>query len=173
MTREDADDLRMARAGFVRFEGRWYTEAGLGAYLEARRELLKLEALAAAHRAEREAALRKAREEEERIAKIAAERKAIEAALARAEADRIARDELIRENQRLLDRLRAANSGWGYDGYGYGYGSRYRSWWPYGGSRYVGASHGSSRRHDHGRRGGATLGFSWTRGNFRVRGVVR
>ena len=166
--REAVKDLQMARAGFLRFEGRWFTEAGLAAYLAAKKELFEMEAVAEDRRAAREAEARKAREDEERIAKLAAERKAIEAALKQAEEDRLARDALIRENQRLLDRLLDHRD----RGYGYGYDSGWS--WPYGMPYFSGSRSLSARCNDlHRVSRGSSLRFSWTRGNFRVRGAVR
>jgi hypothetical protein len=131
LTAAAAVDASMAERGFLRYQGRWYTEAGLTAYLDARREELKIEAEAERRRVEREALARKAREDEERLKLLTAERKMVEDALAAAQQTRKERDELLQQNRDLIDLMRDRSwdrgwyGGWGYVGGWYG-GRRYR-----------------------------------------------
>jgi hypothetical protein len=159
----DADQARVAamgEKGFIRYEGRYFTESGLLAFLDARREEQKIEAEIDRRRAEREAAERRAREEEERIRLIAAERKLLEDALAEAEQIRQERDALLLQNRDLIDLVRdlSWNSGWiGTWGVSYG------GW-------------GNSRRTLRRPRPvpyGPRIGIRYDGGNVQVRGVVR
>ncbi len=171
----DALEASMAERGFLRFQGRWYTEAGLLAYLDARREEQKIVAEAERRRAERDALARRAREEEEKLKLLKAERKAVEDALAAARQIRRERDELLRQNRDLIDLMR--DRSWGYGGYGswmyYGAGC-------YGGTGIYGAGYGVRyvrrrvcRPLAHPLPISGAIGFRQTRGNVHIGGVFR
>jgi len=173
----EALEASMAERGFLRFQGRWYTEAGLLAYLDARREEQKIEAEAERRRAEREALARQAREEEEKLKLLQAERKAVEDALAAAEQTRRERDELLRQNRDLIDLMR--DRSWDYGRYGYG------AWMYYGAGCYGGAGiYGAGYGVRYVRRRvcrplahplpiSGAIGFRQARGNVHIRGVFR
>ena len=143
LTAAAAVDASMAERGFLRYQGRWYTEGGLTAYLDARREELKIEAEAERRRVEREGLARKAREDEERLKLLTAERKMVEDALAAAQQTRKERDELLQQNRDLIDlmRDRSWDRGW-YGGWGY-VGRWYVRRW-YGGGGWLGGCGGYS-----------------------------
>jgi hypothetical protein len=163
MTPEEAKQAAMAEAGLIPFEGKWFSEAGLRAYLEAKVEQARVEEAVAKARAEREKAELEAKAAEEELAKKKAERKAVEEALARLEADRRERDRLRREIDALRNLLYdayyrgALGTGWGCAtpavAVPVGYGRR--AW--------------GRGRYD----GGPRIGFEWDRGNLRVRGRIR
>ncbi len=174
LSRGDALNARMAERGFVRYQDRWFTEAGLLAYLDARREELKIEAMAERLRAEREALARKEREDEERLKLLVAERRMVEDALAAAEQTRRERDELLRQNRDLIDlmRERSYSSGWygGWGIYGSWYGGGYlgrRIWRPM--HRATTFSMGGSFRSTFPTGGGLRI----RRGNVRLGGAFR
>jgi len=133
MTPEEARNAKMAAVGLFRFEGQWFTDAGLKAYLAAKKEDALLRAEEEKRRMVREEALRKVRLEEERLAKEKAERLAIEAAVRRAEEDRRELERLERENEemRALVRRLLVREAW-YDRYAFG-GFGFYGWPAYGG----------------------------------------
>lgn len=164
LSRGDALNAKMADRGFIKYEGRWFTEAGLLAWLDARREEQKIEAEAERRRVEREALARQQREEEERLALIEAERKVVEDALAAAQQTRRERDELLAQNRNLIDllRFRSFDDGWygGWMSYGNWYGAGYV------GRRICGPVQYVAPR-------SAGWGFRINRGNVAVRGAFR
>ena len=171
----EALEASMAERGFLRFHGRWFTEAGLRAYLDARREEQKIEAEAERRRAEREALARQAREEEEKLKLLEAERTAVEDALAAAEQTRRERDELLRQNRDLIDLMRARF--WDYGGYGSWL--YYRAGY-YGGAGIYGAGYGVRyvrrrvcRPLAHPLPISGAIGFRQGRGRVRIGGVFR
>ena len=130
MTPERAHDLRMTKEGFVRYDGRYFTPAGLKAYIAAKHESALLQEIMARKRAEREAREKKKRDEE-------TARKREEERLRQAEEDREERRRLQRKNDELVDLLRVLHlrdayygrSSWrGWGGYWSGW-----SGWGWGG----------------------------------------
>jgi len=164
LSRGDALNARMAERGFVRYQGRWFTEAGLLAYLDARREEQKIEAEADRRRAEREALARKEREEEERLKLLVAERRMVEDALASAQQTRRERDELLQQNRDLINLMR--DRSWSYGWYG--------GWGIYGGGYGIGyVGRRICRPLRYATPFSARGGFRISRGNVHVRGTFR
>ena len=166
MMREEAKEARLGAAGFVRFEGRWYTPEGLAALVAAKKELARLSEEEAERAAERAAEEKKRREEEELRAREEAERKAREDALARAEEDRRERERLARENEDLRDLVRDLLRRQAFDDY------RYRSGVTFG---WVGPYPLAPplRRTLRPFPSGLGLDFRYTGDHFQIRGRVR
>jgi hypothetical protein len=166
MTPEEAKAAAMAAAGYISFEGKWFTESGLRAYLEAKMEAARVEALVGKLRAERAEAELEAELRAEELARKQAERKLLEEALARAEEDRRERERLQREVAELRSLLRdiayRRTLGVGY--------ATFSTFTPV----YVLPRYGTSGAiRPCGGGIGPRLAFEWRGDNFRIRGRVR